>query len=253
MNKPDWKVEKDYDYTADFQRTEWAWEFLRRNPEYRKNFADIKAKKISDQISSSLKSSDETEKAWIYYHADLNNMRQKLAPEVQLLRQWGLKNALVDPDYTAPELENMGTPVEFDMKFSAKFYHFMEDLYEIPATVDESSGYAIIRNDRLVVALNTAGPVGPQIEQIKARFKEAKIKTNSEAPKEPFKRDIRVLDALDELESSSVTKHQIGAILYTGNEPAHIDSAVRDFINTAIRNRDTGYLAIARRLTTIKN
>ena len=31
---PDWRNSKDYEYTKDLTPSEWAWEFLRRNPEF---------------------------------------------------------------------------------------------------------------------------------------------------------------------------------------------------------------------------
>jgi len=146
----------------------------------------------------------------------------------------------------------MGATVEFDVEVTAKFYEFWEDLDEIPVTIDGSSGYAVVRSDQLVVALDAAGPIGPQIKQIRARFRKAKGKKNGDAPKEPFKPDIRALDALDDLELGIVTKHQIGEVLYQGPE-TNVDQAAADIIDTATNNRDRGFRAIARRSTKIKN
>ncbi|MDZ5696742.1 transcriptional regulator domain-containing protein [Chelativorans sp. M5D2P16] len=38
-DRPDWRNEKAYAYTARLTRREWAWEFLRRNPEFRRQLA----------------------------------------------------------------------------------------------------------------------------------------------------------------------------------------------------------------------
>ena len=38
---PDWRNPADYEYTADLTLHGWAWEFLRRNPEYRERWRQI--------------------------------------------------------------------------------------------------------------------------------------------------------------------------------------------------------------------
>lgn len=39
--KPDWRSPSNYHYLEKLDRAEWAWEFLRRNREYRKDFVRI--------------------------------------------------------------------------------------------------------------------------------------------------------------------------------------------------------------------
>lgn len=36
-DRPDWRDEKAYSYTARLTRTEWAWEFLRRNSDFQRD------------------------------------------------------------------------------------------------------------------------------------------------------------------------------------------------------------------------
>lgn len=38
-DEPDWRRAETYAYTAALTRTGWAWEFLRRNPEFRGEFS----------------------------------------------------------------------------------------------------------------------------------------------------------------------------------------------------------------------
>jgi len=40
---PDWRHAEDYAFTADLTRDQWAWEFLRRNPDYRREWAAFSA------------------------------------------------------------------------------------------------------------------------------------------------------------------------------------------------------------------
>ena len=44
LTPPDWRNENSYNYTAKLTRAGWAWEFLRRNPEFRNDYARVKAK-----------------------------------------------------------------------------------------------------------------------------------------------------------------------------------------------------------------
>jgi hypothetical protein len=39
--RPDWRSPSDYEYLRQLDRAELAWEFLRRNQEYRKDFVRI--------------------------------------------------------------------------------------------------------------------------------------------------------------------------------------------------------------------
>ncbi|NJL73615.1 MAG: hypothetical protein HC888_19890 [Candidatus Competibacteraceae bacterium] len=39
----DWRTASDYDYTATLDADGWAWEFLRRNQEYRADFEQCRA------------------------------------------------------------------------------------------------------------------------------------------------------------------------------------------------------------------
>jgi hypothetical protein len=39
--RPDWRSPSDYEYLKQLDRAELAWEFLRRNHEYRKDFVRI--------------------------------------------------------------------------------------------------------------------------------------------------------------------------------------------------------------------
>jgi Proteobacterial transcriptional regulator-like domain len=38
---PDWKNPEDFVYTMHLSRDQWAWEFLRRNPDYRSDYAEF--------------------------------------------------------------------------------------------------------------------------------------------------------------------------------------------------------------------
>jgi len=47
---PDWRKAEDYAYTEGLTLHEWAWEFLRRNPEYRADWASLQDKIASGEL-----------------------------------------------------------------------------------------------------------------------------------------------------------------------------------------------------------
>ena len=57
----DWKNEEDYAYCNDLDANGWAFEFLRRNPEYQNEWRDFC--KIRDQLVKKHGSADKTNKA----------------------------------------------------------------------------------------------------------------------------------------------------------------------------------------------
>ena len=42
MNSPTWNSPTDYDYTDNLSNEGWAWEFLRRNAKYEKEFTEVR-------------------------------------------------------------------------------------------------------------------------------------------------------------------------------------------------------------------
>lgn len=52
MTKPDWKNTEDYTFTKELTPEGWAWEFLRRSPDYQKAYDEYlnEAKKLEDQF-----------------------------------------------------------------------------------------------------------------------------------------------------------------------------------------------------------
>jgi hypothetical protein len=119
---PDWKDAATYGYTKSYTKSLhfhcWAWEFLRRNPEYRKDFqhwcsirAEVESKhgpisrlsrnqrsKIAELLHySPPRCAGEDDQAW-YQRCFAENVDPwKLALNVALGRKWGLYD-LYDPD-----------------------------------------------------------------------------------------------------------------------------------------------------------
>ncbi len=89
MPELDWTKPEDYAYTRSLTRHQWAWEFLRRNPEYRKDWNSLQ-----ERIASAVDSSAEQDQG-------------QSVPDVNmgLAAKWDLY-ALADPNIPAHEMRN---------------------------------------------------------------------------------------------------------------------------------------------------
>lgn len=252
MKKPDWKKAEDYEYTQLLDAKGWAWEFLRRNPEYRKDYRALCSGEYKESGYEPAKLTGETDNQWrgrCIHDEDVDPI--KITPEQNLARKWGLYSSLYDPVKTAPELAGDDPPLRFDVDVRPIFIRKFDDLNDLPVDV-ETGEETVIRQDRLVTVFDLTGPVGPQVAEMEERFnrdkrilsKKVAEGGGSKRPKvTAFLRGVRALDALDE----GASPHAIGEVLSTGGSD-DIDVKAHDYIKSAIRNRDYNYRAIARRL-----
>jgi hypothetical protein len=114
---PDWKNEDDYAFTNDLNDEEWAWEFLRRNEEYREDFRQFQEtiKQLKDEYGKDPKewpkdsraffydpprNKEESEKKWknrIIDEYDTDPKQYRL--EKGYVKKWKLKSKnFIDPD-----------------------------------------------------------------------------------------------------------------------------------------------------------
>jgi len=64
MAELDWRNPDDYSYLEDYDLHEWAWEFLRRNPEYRKAYFALEAVATSAMLQEMQEDSAKREMFW---------------------------------------------------------------------------------------------------------------------------------------------------------------------------------------------
>ncbi len=124
---PNWEIETDYDFTDSLLPEGWAWEFLRRNPEYLRHWdfgcAEVFRKetlykgyeKSPQLIYAVVPKSAEYPVLWKEYkkkHPPKQNDQKEYAIICdELANVWGIR-VLVDPDYDKPNL------LEFPNEFS---------------------------------------------------------------------------------------------------------------------------------------
>ena len=90
-----WADRADYVFTESLDQKCWAWEFLRRNPDYRKEFANTKT--LNSPIFVPPKHDDETEQEWGNRVIAAGGEPEKLARTVFGARRWRMKSPMQDP------------------------------------------------------------------------------------------------------------------------------------------------------------
>jgi len=53
-NWPDWRRKESYDYARALSRRAWAWEFLRRNPEFQRTCSTVRESAVVERLSRHL-------------------------------------------------------------------------------------------------------------------------------------------------------------------------------------------------------
>tara|TARA_X000001316_G_C921317_1_gene35665 strand:+ start:1268 stop:2035 length:768 start_codon:yes stop_codon:yes gene_type:complete len=253
MDEPDWKKEEDYEYTKEFNGdpAAWAWEFLRRNPNYLADYANLQSGEFKAKGFIPSKSPNETQRQWQSRCIQNDVDPVILSPEQNLARKWGLRFFLHDPSLTAVELAKEGRAVEFDTDVKPTLLEKWDDIESI-ATVEEEGGVVVVSHDRLVISFDLNGPVDPQVKLMKKWFDERKLSVDK--AKKPqahtFKNCLRVLDAMFAL-GDKFKNHLVRDALFP-EDGADTDVKIHNLIATARINSRTAYKAIAKRRTRLK-
>lgn len=115
--KPDWRDAKDYEFTSGLDRAGWAWEFLRRNPSYRSDYAAMLNSFSDIHKSSSFlrRSQDVVERGPVV-----------LSREEALGEKWGMNRA-IDPDGRASPTFRPLYPMELDWDSVQAYYERESD------------------------------------------------------------------------------------------------------------------------------
>jgi hypothetical protein len=176
---PDWKEPGAYGFTAALDRRGWAWEFLRRNADYRADYTAAKAE--FEQLAAKVGSRS---KLVAQFRGGLPN------PLATAGRRWFIDGAIHDPD--------LSNPAEFLITvFPCLLDWERRDDYFAPVAVDDD---AIRQRDPYaVVVFNLSRPLKSQLAQaarLLAQRQEKVLPTTGRnwKPKE-WLRSLRLLDA----------------------------------------------------------
>jgi len=234
--KRNWRDPKDYGFTKKLTSEGWAWEFLRRNPEYRKDW------------ERELK---------IYVQKQRENPTEKLSvddpwfgitPVEDSSLRWGLY-VLANPDQDTPYL--LFKRLFGRITLSKRFEFFMGT----PIEDIENCKPEAIPDGKASVMFDLRIPIKPQIEKarkallrIQQELKDKRIIKiiNPRLRRSQWPDDLRVFDAKTE---GSIKDKEIAREIFPDTTNIYPDYygniKVRDYYNAANRLINGGYLKIA--------
>ncbi|TNF96044.1 MAG: hypothetical protein EP297_10865 [Gammaproteobacteria bacterium] len=234
-----WREEEDYEFCRDLTPQLWAWQFLRRHPEYHKDYEwfitlwralEADYGKPPDRDFTRWKNDP---RAWAPEHmtADLCEEDKHCASpdgdrvliECAMGAKWGFYKFPVAPDVALAKVPDQLLWREIDVK---------------PLLVENPED---IQQDESIVTLsfNLAWPLKPQLESGQRQLRGMKAKFQRTAQSytpENLKRFIRLLDAKKE----NADIEEIITELYGGDDEMYHDDIV---LVTALLSGDYRYLA----------
>lgn len=189
----DWKNETDYPPASDTSLDRWAWEFLRRNPNFRAEMNQAKQEQAKAKEAGTL------------------NIAWNRQPVGIVLERWG-----VALPYLPQWIESMGldSPVRFNS--------FPRDLEY--ATI-EGRGYkfALARQETRCLEFDLTAPIPPQLEKAKRMLlasqempalQELGVRVRNNEQTSIFPRYLRLLDAID----AGATKKELADFFGDGDD-----------------------------------
>ena len=183
--KPNWRNADDYAFTEGLERAGWAWEFLRRNPEYKSEF-----KALQDGRSEIRKATPHLRKGAdvVEYGPDV------ISAEEALGMKWGMERA-IDP--TGDQLPSFFSiyPKDLDWAEAQGFF-----------AADEDDGPVVATPPFVILAFDLSGDIEAQVERAH------RILISRAEPQQLSKRRIRsewtnylrLLDAGDEVPTQEI-------------------------------------------------
>lgn len=153
---PDWTNAADYDFTEKLDRAGWAWEFMRRNDKYQRDYARVERKRARIAGTGHLLSGRHASES-----AEIDGLGHRLGAK------WGQSGSIANPAVDQTPAFLLEFPVEPDGEQ-------VEDFYKEPAPgapLKQQPEFATLTFD-------VRRPLGPQIKRarglLNARRKQVK-------------------------------------------------------------------------------
>lgn len=238
---PDWTNAADYPFvapptlknkhdlaagTAITSLTEWAWEFLRRNPKYREDYAHFRERirELKKKYGPGWKQADEAsvympprlpneaspkgggwlpapgEAAWMLRCEEAGEKPRKISLERWHAEKWGLVDRMGDPG------ENHGPHIRFARPSWPRRIETFEAAQALFCDQDVDEGKSeehLIEPGKALIAFDLRHAIGPQIKKARALVAGAKTAKGIKAlqslhkHKGPWVKYLRVLDGLE--------------------------------------------------------
>lgn len=203
---PDWRVAEDYAFTASLSLEQWAWEFLRRNPQYQRDYQlsvepeqawqDSGGGRLNENaIYTPPREPDETPRAWRLRVAldDEHALAPPLRPAIYYAQPWPIRGPIQDPANDEPP----------KFRRAREYPRLME--YRDTATiftVPEEEPDAIHQDGAIAaISLNLGMPIEAQLERIRDIYtsekdnREIELKQGMRPTAERWTDFLRILDA----------------------------------------------------------
>lgn len=257
---PDWRKREDYNFPKSFSGSGWAWQFLRRNPDYRADYESLTEllQRLAPEYGSldepqvwkrlmnvpgaigydPPRLEDESDVEWSRRCGYLNPKKQRI--DLFLQRRWGIRGTLPNP-----LTENLIEPVFYDPRDWPRL-----------VTLDECSDYFLDEGyeheyPNVLFAFNVGLPLNNQISRLRSLVGEI-LKVRKEQGLESHigkwqHRDqwVKYLRVLDGYEDGATTIDIVDT-LYSGEDRGkEAENKVTYAKRKAEKLRDGGYLYIA--------
>lgn len=218
----DWKNEDEYKYMDNHTPELWAWEFLRRNPEYQKDW--------NDTLKMFKKDGHPTEKL----------------PFKGARAKWGLYfDEIINPNLDKP-------PILYPYSLFWSYYFF---------TKDELNSFRDLKKNEVVIVIDFGQRIQPQLEYYKVILEDyqkdqaaySDLEVDGFSNKKIYWKDyIRILDARD----NKADNKEIASVIFpriTNKHPNYNgNDRVRDSYDAAINIRDKDYRKILQKACELK-
>lgn len=244
----DWREADHYKYLDDFDSKEqWAWEFLRRNPEYQRDYDIAKDKNIlygknkkKNAIFSPRRHEDESPKMWRKKVIYAGNIPMEYSPMRYYGKKWGINGNIQNPEHD-------DTPKFYSEAYPKIINRYSEvERYLEPDSLDPDFGQP--QNGVVLIAFDVNGNRDSQIQSVRELLSNSEAaliaEGESKSPKTNFSRkslakEIRHLDAKSKnAEAKDIYEFLYRKSKYIEKEPQDISSDMSRRLKEA-KNKST--------------
>lgn len=210
MKKPDWKNEADYAFTESLSQEGWAWEFLRRNEDYRKSWIAFQKQAAEYELTLGYDWAKDRS-TWRFDPPLLENEKvsdwyircretildfEELPFESYCAKQWGILRRMPDPDIPFPEQPESVRflkPLEYPRLISDEIE------FQSHAFQDEEMPYREVSRNISIIAFDLTRSIDRQLEEAKLKLliqaKHLDKQQRDRRDPKAWPRYLRVLDA----------------------------------------------------------
>jgi hypothetical protein len=154
MDKSEWEDAKNYDYTKSHTDEQWGWEFLRRNPKYKKDWEAALTRYLEEK---KMPLQARPVKSEYYYNWSKDYLNIPLRSGDNVFEKWGI------PYYINPINES---PAAYVFDLLVPPYLLMGNKHPL-YTQMEVTPDSNLKDTQLAILIDLSRPVIPQLDEAK--------------------------------------------------------------------------------------